>query len=319
MLTAVLQTPTIKAQLEKAWHRLGVHDELTQERLLADEVRGSGNELRVVSKLFTPPWDVGLLSAIALMVAALAIMSVVGESVRRWVLGGGLTVLTGVMVTVTTLLTRANSGARLLRQAAVEARRVESARIERAVSAEQAAVDLAERHQRDLETQLAELDTDNAALHDELRELAPDRQLHGFITERAASDVYSRELGVISTIRADFEELIVLLKQRSVQVGKDLMPPIDRIILYIDDLDRCSPKQVVDVLQAVHLLLALDLFVVVVGVDPRWLMHSLRQQYRENIADEAISSALGSRSATGRQLRSTTWKRSSTSRSCCLR
>ena len=36
----------------------------------------------------------------------------------------------------------------------------------------------------------------------------------------------------------------------------------------------------VDVLQAVHLLLALDLFVVVVGVDPRWLLHSLREQYR---------------------------------------
>ena len=51
-------------------------------------------------------------------------------------------------------------------------------------------------------------------------------------------------------------------------------------MLYIDDLDRCSSRQVVDVLQAVHLLLALDLFVVVVGVDPRWLLHSLREQYR---------------------------------------
>ena len=55
--------------------------------------------------------------------------------------------------------------------------------------------------------------------------------------------------------------------------------PIDRIVLYIDDLDRCSPRQVVDVLQAVHLLLALDLFVVVVGVDPRWLLHALRSEY----------------------------------------
>ena len=59
--------------------------------------------------------------------------------------------------------------------------------------------------------------------------------------------------------------------------------PIDRIVLYIDDLDRCTPRQVVDVLQAVHLLLALDLFVVVVGVDPRWLQHSLRDQYRSTL------------------------------------
>jgi hypothetical protein len=51
-------------------------------------------------------------------------------------------------------------------------------------------------------------------------------------------------------------------------------------VLYIDDLDRCTPAQVIDVLQAVHLMLALDLFVVVVGVDPRWLLHSLRDRYR---------------------------------------
>ena len=54
---------------------------------------------------------------------------------------------------------------------------------------------------------------------------------------------------------------------------------IDRIVLYIDDLDRCSPQQVVAVLQAVHLLMALDLFVVVVGVDPRWLVRSLQDEY----------------------------------------
>jgi hypothetical protein len=35
----------------------------------------------------------------------------------------------------------------------------------------------------------------------------------------------------------------------------------------------------VEVLQAVHLLLAYPLFVVVVAVDPRWLLHSLQQTY----------------------------------------
>ncbi|MGH9280530.1 MAG: P-loop NTPase fold protein, partial [Acidimicrobiales bacterium] len=47
--------------------------------------------------------------------------------------------------------------------------------------------------------------------------------------------------------------------------------------LYIDDLDRCPESKVVDVIQAVHLLLAFPLFVVVVGVDARWLLHSLKQ------------------------------------------
>ena len=67
----------------------------------------------------------------------------------------------------------------------------------------------------------------------------------------------------------------------------DAPRPIDRIVLYIDDLDRCSSEQVVEVLQAVHLLLALDLFVVVVGVDPRWLLRSLRREYRSDADDGA--------------------------------
>jgi hypothetical protein len=38
---------------------------------------------------------------------------------------------------------------------------------------------------------------------------------------------------------------------------------------------------VADVLDAVHLLLALPLFVVIVGVDPRWLKRSLRERHPE--------------------------------------
>ncbi|TCN26934.1 P-loop NTPase fold protein [Sinorhizobium americanum] len=53
----------------------------------------------------------------------------------------------------------------------------------------------------------------------------------------------------------------------------------DRIILYIDDLDRCPPEQVVQVLQAVHLLLSFPLFVVVVAVDSRWVSKSLETHY----------------------------------------
>ncbi|WP_436496676.1 P-loop NTPase fold protein [Actinokineospora sp. HUAS TT18] len=58
-------------------------------------------------------------------------------------------------------------------------------------------------------------------------------------------------------------------------------PPLERIVLYVDDLDRCPPRKVVDVLAAVHLLLALPLFVVVVAVDPRWLRRSLEQHQAE--------------------------------------
>jgi hypothetical protein len=47
-----------------------------------------------------------------------------------------------------------------------------------------------------------------------------------------------------------------------------------------------------EVLQAVHLLLALDLFVVVVAVDPRWLLYSVRQHssaFRESAQDVGLT------------------------------
>ncbi len=50
---------------------------------------------------------------------------------------------------------------------------------------------------------------------------------------------------------------------------------IDRIVLYIDDLDRCPSERVVEVLQAIRLLLDFKLFVVVVGVDARWVTRAL--------------------------------------------
>jgi hypothetical protein len=55
-------------------------------------------------------------------------------------------------------------------------------------------------------------------------------------------------------------------------------------VLYIDDLDRCPPRRVVEVLEAVHLLLAFPLFVVVVGVDSRWVLRSLESHYWQLLA-----------------------------------
>ncbi len=70
-------------------------------------------------------------------------------------------------------------------------------------------------------------------------------------------------------------------------------PPVtfERIILYIDDLDRCPPAQVIDVLQAIHLLLAFPLFIVVVAVDSRWVLKALDEQYGELLDGEGDSAS----------------------------
>ncbi|HEX5012714.1 MAG TPA: P-loop NTPase fold protein [Candidatus Limnocylindrales bacterium] len=120
-----------------------------------------------------------------------------------------------------------------------------------------------------------------------LLETVPSRKMATFIKRRQASEDYRSRLGVVAKARDDFEELTTLLKNQADAAGKpastnldgtplDLFPAIDRIVLYIDDLDRCKEQDVVAVLQAVHLLLAFRLFVVVVAVDPRWLLHSLK-------------------------------------------
>lgn len=79
----------------------------------------------------------------------------------------------------------------------------------------------------------------------------------------------------------------IAARRRSESVVKEIQPlSFDRILLYIDDLDRCPPKKVVEVLQAIHLLLGFPLFVVLVAVDERWVSRALASEYpgllREN-------------------------------------
>jgi hypothetical protein len=114
-------------------------------------------------------------------------------------------------------------------------------------------------------------------LEEKIKALTEGRSLARFLAERRQSQDYQKHLGLISTIRKDFQSL----EEKLTAMGKTGDPAhrVDRIILYIDDLDRCPSEKVLEVLQAVHLLLAFPLFVVVLGVDPRWLRHSLAKTY----------------------------------------
>jgi hypothetical protein len=110
-----------------------------------------------------------------------------------------------------------------------------------------------------------------------IHEIDEGRNLAKFILARSEAGDYRKHLGLISTIRQDFENLSKLLEIAAVSGAGD--GAIQRIVLYVDDLDRCPSDRVVELLEAVHLLLAFDLFVVVVGVDPRWLLHSLQAKF----------------------------------------
>ncbi len=121
-----------------------------------------------------------------------------------------------------------------------------------------------------------------------LRESTSQARLGRFIRERATSADYDKYLGLIAMIHRDFEKLSDLMNRPSSNRDPTL-PCVDRIILYIDDLDRCyPPEKVVRVLEAVHLLLFFPLFVVFVGVDSRWVSRALNCHYDQMLRDEAL-------------------------------
>jgi Uncharacterized alpha/beta hydrolase domain (DUF2235)/KAP family P-loop domain len=121
------------------------------------------------------------------------------------------------------------------------------------------------------------------AIEAELHDLTPGRRLLHFLEQRAGASDYRQYLGLVSLVRRDFEQLSNLLGERASDESDE--PVLDRIVLYIDDLDRCKSDRVIAVLEAVHLLLAFPIFAVVVAVDPRWLRQSLMEHYPTLLSD----------------------------------
>lgn len=151
-----------------------------------------------------------------------------------------------------------------------------------ALAGTERALESAVEHEEQLASSVAELEA-------QLARVTAGSVLAEFVDKRVASDDYRRHLGVPALVRQDLERLsrlVTELNRDAAGIGKE--HAIDRIVLYIDDLDRCPAPLVVKVLEAVHLLLAFPLFVVVVAVDARWLESSLREHYSQLAADAAV-------------------------------
>jgi len=148
-----------------------------------------------------------------------------------------------------------------------------------------------------------QLDKEILELTSKLDELGSAESLVDYINDRAASDDYRSQLGILALIRRDFEKLSNLMtgsnqvimsktdsNQSKAQDSDDKLPHIDRIILYIDDLDRVQDsKKVLQVLEAVHLLLAFPLFHVVVAVDERWAARSVLSHHSDFFGIKAVA------------------------------
>lgn len=113
----------------------------------------------------------------------------------------------------------------------------------------------------------------------------PPRLLRYVLEDDPATRALEKEIGLISRTRRLFEAVDEILRddrEKRAKGGEVDRDTPERIVIYIDDLDRCTQEQVQSVLQAVHLLLAFESFVVVVGVDQVRVAEALARQFDDD-------------------------------------
>lgn len=295
LLIAMRDSKELGARLARVWKRIGVTDEVEQGRLLSRQLQGVHSDVDALRELGRDRTGKMVLAAAGLVlgVSAAAALAV---PLISWLGGAAGVVLAAVGGG---LLARARNGLSELRTLSEDIRggldHVHEERVQAQVAETMEKLRKADADQLVAQSQLDDVVTHVGELGRRLADLNPAHRMSAFLSERTSADTYSRGLGVVSALRKDFEELVRLLADWRANPDADpTTRPIDRVVLYIDDLDRCEPRQVVQVMEAVHLMLAMDLFVVVVGVDPRWLMRALCSHYSD-ILDPADSGWSASR------------------------
>lgn len=168
------------------------------------------------------------------------------------------------------------------------------AELHRDVEAAQKALDEDAARWKAAQESLAAASAKVSAAERALEETKSINLLARMVDERLTSRDYEKYLGLVAAVRADFQRLSELIRAAAQEaaVSNLAFRRIDRIVLYIDDLDRCPTDKVVLVLEAIHLLLAFDLFVVVVGLDIRWASHSLEEKFSRQLKAGNGASAL---------------------------
>ena len=123
---------------------------------------------------------------------------------------------------------------------------------------------------------------------DRVQELSESQRLGAVLQRMSALTEYRDQLSVVTRTRDRFKAIdaaVTRARQRRPDQGDQESlpgePRFQRVLIMLDDLDRCPPEKVVGVLEAVHLLFDFEMFVVLIAVDTRWLDQSLRIRYRQ--------------------------------------
>lgn len=97
------------------------------------------------------------------------------------------------------------------------------------------------------------------------------------IVDLFAAPDYQSDLGFMRRIRRDLQDFA------------DTLPPRMKVVVFIDDLDRCDPKKAVEVLEAIKLLLDFRRFIVFLALDARIITQALEEHYGKVLAEAEIT------------------------------
>jgi predicted KAP-like P-loop ATPase len=82
------------------------------------------------------------------------------------------------------------------------------------------------------------------------------------------------ETKLVRTFRSDFTEMI----EKS---------DIEKLVVIIDDLDRCTPERLIENLEAIKLFLNVDKTAFIIGADPRIVKHAIEFRYKTDRIENA--------------------------------
>ena len=96
--------------------------------------------------------------------------------------------------------------------------------------------------------------------------------IEGFLKQFIKESEDTDKFDVVRKFRDDFEELLKKSK-------------IEKLVIIIDDLDRCLPDRIIDNLEAIKLFLNVKNTAFVIGADPRIVRHAIEYRYKDKIID----------------------------------
>ena len=295
-VTEFVEDETVAA-LDAALQRAGLRPVSSDLRDTWRELKTARRSAESISALLRGRPGMLLVSVAAAPMLGLAVVLFLtwADSAMPW-LTGAVTALLTFLATATSWLRRSAQDLQAkvakIEEAEATAGKVESvARTKREEVEHALAVAELEVERARLAAEAAEREV--AAAEAKVATITPGALVKEYLEGRQESDDYRAMLGLIGTVRRDLDVIsrgvVAHNHELSQNADAGLDDVVNRVVLYVDDLDRCRPEVVVKVLEAVSMLMSFPLFVVVVAVDSHWISRSLKHVYKDMLSDEQVT------------------------------